>query len=98
MILREKQFIVASATVLSPKVNFRKDGSKLVIEGPISAILEIKNALSKEILQHPEARINQMFGVQDNNTFAIFAPRDCEWIVSPHKATLLKTCYMADHD
>lgn len=98
MILREKQFIVATATVLTHKVNFKKDGSKLIIEGPTSAIRELEENLSKEILHHPEAHIEQVHAIRDNNTCKIFAPRDCEWIVCPHKAHLVKTCYMACHD
>lgn len=98
MILREKTFIVATATVFTSKVNFKKAGSKLIIEGPLSAIYKIAEELSKEILQHSEARIDQVFVTKDNNTCKIYAPRDCEWIVSPHKAHLVKTCYMACHD
>ena len=98
MILREKQFTVATVSVLTNKVRFKEDDSALVIEGPISAICEIKEALSKEILQHPEANIDRLFVVQTNNTCTIPAPRDCEWIVYPHKAVLLKTCYISGHD
>lgn len=95
MILREKQFIVARATILTYKVYFRKEDSKLIIEGPTSAIRKIREALSKEILQHPEANIDQLFVVQTNNNCTIPAPKDCEWIICPRNAYLVKTCYMA---
>lgn len=98
MILREKQLTVATVTTLTNKVRFKGDDSKLIIEGPISAIRELEDALVKEILQHPEARIDHVHAIKDDNACKIFAPRDCEWFVYPHKAILLKTCYMACHD